>query len=789
MMHWKQGSQHWNKGVNNLSNIEENLEKIQSAVWGKDVRKAIHDSIHDCYEDGKTGSTDLIARERITNLTNIKADRSELADADSALSTEIAVERARISNVIDSLNGEYGESELWTGSAYYKGQTITLSDSASNYEYLDFYCFERGNSFVQTISPSENYAVVRSYNIPNSGSEGTVVSSIQMDEISLSISGTTITLSDAVKWNWNGVNTSDAYKRPVVETDTENVLFIQKIVGRKILENTEVTDIRVGADGVTYPTAGDAVRGQVGELKEDLDSKLYGIGIETTRIENAYINNVGVIATSTFWDVYAVKIPKGEIIKSIIVSPESEQVIFGWYDSKPVLNSIALDNIRHTSGAGNYSSYNQTPVVNTEWVAVRTAKGYTPTVVPVYTEIGNDLNMIIGIEEYSDATNSHNGITYTWIDKTYTKIEGTASADSFYNIFHSTIKLLGDLKEKEKFFLQFSSQNTHIIIKLIFYNSSGTIIKRQDVATSSDVEIPEGAVGMTMRYYIYKGFSANDIVYMPIAFKYQVRNIATSLLKGSAKYISFIDDDTTNDTYVSRYYNACRHNGVRGSYAVVTKHYLDGQNDINLLKTAMYNGFNMCLHCNLQTADLRPDNPNTFNEESAMENYTNAINAFRTLGLVNPQNIWIIPYGTKNAKTQEMGKNLGFEIAFTTDGNTYNKPYDNNRYTMHRTGLSSSGDVTDDQDASELGTMARCKARVDELSEDSNGGWLVITTHFNEWDDMTYDTTLDENGFEIGYSRFNEFVQYALSKGLTPISMAEGASIFKPILDRNSTID
>lgn len=553
--------------------------------------------------------------------------------------------------------------------------------------------------------------------------------------------------------------------------------------------DAELIDIRVGENGITYPTAGDAVRGQISGLKEDLNSKLYGIGIETTRIEGAYINNVGVISASPLWDVYAIKIPKGETIKSITVSPESEQVIFGWYGSKPVLNSTALDNIRHTSGAGNYSSNNQTPVVNTEWVAIRTAKGHTPSVAPVYAKIGNQLNIITGIEEYSDATSSHNGITYTWIDKTYTKIEGTASADSFYNIFHSTIKLLGDLKEKEKFFLQFSSQNIHIIIKLIFYNSSGTIIKRQDVATSSDVEIPEGAVGMSMRYYIYKGFSANDIVYMPIAFKYQVRNVATSLLKGSAKYISFIDDDTTNDTYVSRYYNACRHNGVRGSYAVVTKHYLDGQNDINLLKTAMYNGFNMCLHCNLQTADLRPDNPNTFDEVSAMENYINGINAFRTLGLVNPQNIWIIPYGTKNAKTQEMGKNLGFEIAFTTDGNTYNKPYDNNRYTMHRTGLSSSGDVTDDQDASELGTIARCKARVDELSEDSNGGWLVITTHFNEWDDMTYDTTLDENGFEIGYSRFNEFVQYALSKGLTPISMAEGAAIFKPILDRNSTID
>ena len=51
-----------------MSNIEQNLQKILSSRYGKDVRQSIHDSIHDCYEDGKAGAVDLVARERIDNL-------------------------------------------------------------------------------------------------------------------------------------------------------------------------------------------------------------------------------------------------------------------------------------------------------------------------------------------------------------------------------------------------------------------------------------------------------------------------------------------------------------------------------------------------------------------------------------------------------------------------------------------------------------------------------------------------------------------------------------------------
>lgn len=52
-----------------MSNIAENLQKILSSIYGKDVRQAIHDSIEDCYNDGRSGATDLTARQMLAQIS------------------------------------------------------------------------------------------------------------------------------------------------------------------------------------------------------------------------------------------------------------------------------------------------------------------------------------------------------------------------------------------------------------------------------------------------------------------------------------------------------------------------------------------------------------------------------------------------------------------------------------------------------------------------------------------------------------------------------------------------
>lgn len=74
--------------------IEENLRKIQEARYGREVRGAIHDAIHECYEDGRAGATDLIAREQIA--AERTARETAVAGAMSAITAEQAARAAAV---------------------------------------------------------------------------------------------------------------------------------------------------------------------------------------------------------------------------------------------------------------------------------------------------------------------------------------------------------------------------------------------------------------------------------------------------------------------------------------------------------------------------------------------------------------------------------------------------------------------------------------------------------------------------------------------------------------------
>ena len=51
-----------------MANIQDYLNQIKNAIYGKDVRQAIHDGIEQCYKDGRAGAIDLVARQEIAGI-------------------------------------------------------------------------------------------------------------------------------------------------------------------------------------------------------------------------------------------------------------------------------------------------------------------------------------------------------------------------------------------------------------------------------------------------------------------------------------------------------------------------------------------------------------------------------------------------------------------------------------------------------------------------------------------------------------------------------------------------
>ena len=210
----------------------------------------------------------------------------------AAMSEDIDTIDARVDNFINSVVPNTVET-LWTGSIQHVGDSATLSKAVSNFDYIDLYLLGSADSKYIRVPATQTAVEIQQQNLSDDASSNF----LRLWEMGVSISGSTVSITKLIAWAWDDPNNSN----PTVTANAQNGVPITRIDGVKVASDTpaEVTDIRVGANGVTYASAGDAVRDQYSELKNDLDS----VGSHSTKsidhtiTYNKTINSSGVVIT------------------------------------------------------------------------------------------------------------------------------------------------------------------------------------------------------------------------------------------------------------------------------------------------------------------------------------------------------------------------------------------------------------------------------------------------------------------------------------------------------------
>lgn len=240
----------------------------------------------------------------------------------------------------------------------------------------------------------------------------------------------------------------------------------------------------------------------------------------------------------------------------------------------------------------------------------------------------------------------------------------------------------------------------------------------------------------------------------------QFNSIFLSRVKNQPSYFAICDDDTNTVWSVEKFYDICKNNNVIGCYAAEAKHLEDAPQIIENLKSHEGEGFGVYTHCYSQAiwdGKDRTDRENQIIIESDLVKGKRLLNSY---GFLSSSTIWVAPGGIRSndlAIMMSFAKRQGFKYLVNADSKqllSLNYGTLNQRYNIPRFGFT----ATDENGTN----LTYLKAKVDECV--ASGSSMIFMTHTGMWDS-------EDSSEPTG--RFDELMQYCLSKNMVNVNMLE----------------